>query len=100
MFEACPLGAALGPEIPWKPQPRAKPDGRGEGNEHKRRTKRRVPPFVCATAWFLIRLNAFTTRFTSNAKQAILILRGSKEFRGYGLGNIISTNPVCGLVWN
>jgi hypothetical protein len=90
LFEACPLGAALGPEIPWKPQPRAKPDGRGEGNE----------PFVCATTWFLIRLNAFTTRFTSNAKQAILILRGSKEFRGYGLGNIISTNPVCGLVWN
>ena len=31
--EACPLGAALGPEVPWKPQPRAKPDGRGEGNE-------------------------------------------------------------------
>ena len=31
--EACPLGAALGPEVPWKPQPRAEPTGRGEGNE-------------------------------------------------------------------
>ena len=31
--EACPLGAALGPEVPWKPQPRAEPDGRSEGNE-------------------------------------------------------------------
>ena len=31
--EACPLGAALGPEVAWQPQPRAKPDGRGEGNE-------------------------------------------------------------------
>ena len=33
MFEACPLGAALGPEVPCKPQPREKPDGRGEGDE-------------------------------------------------------------------
>ena len=31
--EACPFGAALGPEVAWQPQPRAKPDGRGEGNE-------------------------------------------------------------------
>ena len=31
--EACPLGAALGPEVACQPQPRAEPDGRVEGNE-------------------------------------------------------------------
>ena len=30
--EVCPLGAVLGPEVAWQPQPRAEPDGRGEGN--------------------------------------------------------------------